>query len=167
MNNKILVIFLVGALLIAFTAPGCAEKPKIDFHKIAKNIIKAMNSGDPASLTGLYAPDAVMIMPGETEPVRGGEDLLKYFKNLYRAVPDLKFEATLILVSGDHIVMEFVFSGTFTGPLFTPEGDLAPTGNSVKMRSVTLFKISTEGLISEDRTYYDTFDHMKQLGLLK
>lgn len=166
MNSKIVVIFLVGTLMLAFAAPGCAQKTELDLYKIAQNILKTMNSGDAAALTDLYAPDAVMIMPGETEPVRGREALLKYFQNLYVAVPDLKFEATLILVSGDTIVMEFVFSGTFTGPLSTPEGDLAPTGNRFKIRSVTLLKISMEGLISEDRTYYDTFDHMKQLGLL-
>jgi hypothetical protein len=30
-----------------------------------------------------------------------------------------------------------------------------------------IFRVSPEGLIEEDRTYYDTADFMKQLGLME
>ena len=126
-----------------------------------------MNSGDPVAMTDIYAPDAVMITPDQPEPVRGREAFLKYYQTTLRAVPDLKFEVTSILFSGDTIIGEFLISGTFTGPLATPEGDVVPTGSSVKMRSVTLFKIGPDGLTAEDRTYYDTFTQMKQLGLIQ
>ena len=167
MKNKILVIFLAGVFLIAVAAQGCAEKPELDIKKIAENIMKAMNSGDPVAMANIYALDAVMIQSGEPEPVRGREVLLQYFKNHSRTVPDLKFETTSILFSGDTIIGEFLFSGTFTGPLVTPQGELPPTGKSFKTRSVTFFKIGPDGLVAEDRTYFDNLDHMTQLGLIE
>jgi len=167
MKDKITVIFLAGIFLLAVAAPGYAGESTLDMKKIAKSIIEAMNSGDPVALANTYAPDAVMITPDQPEPVRGREAFLKYYQTTLRAVPDLKGEPTSILFSGDTIIVEFIISGTFTGPLATPEGDVAPTGNSVKMRTVTLFKIGPDGLIAEDRTYYDTFTQMKQLGLIQ
>ena len=167
MKHKIGVIFLAGIFLIAVAARGYAEESKLDMKKIAKNIMEAMNSGDYVVMANIYAPDAVMITPDQPEPVLGREAFLKYYQTTLRAVPDLKFEATSTLFSGDTIICEFLVSGTFTGPMATPEGDVAPTGNSVKMRSVTLFKIGPDGLIAEDRTYYDTFTQMQQLGLLQ
>jgi len=167
MKNKILVILLVGVFLIAVAVQGNAEKPKPDMKKVWENIIKAINSGDPVAMTNIYAPDAVMIMPGEPEPVRGREVVLQYFKNVLGTVPDLKFEATSVLFSGDTIIGEFLFSGTFTGPMATPQGEVPPTGNSFKVRSATFFKIAPDGLIAEERTYYDILDQMMQLGLMK
>ncbi len=167
MKDKIIVIFLAGIFLVAVAAQGYAEEAKLDMKKIAKNIIAAMNSGDPVAMTNIYGPDAVMITPDQPEPVRGREAFLKYFQSTIRAVPDLKMEVTSVLFSGDTIICEFIVSATFTGPLTTPEGEVAPTGNSVKMRSVTLFKIGPDGLIAEDRTYFDTFTQLMQLGLIK
>jgi predicted ester cyclase len=98
--------------------------------------------------------------------VRGRDALLPYYTNLFRAVPDLGFKTVSIHCCGDTIISEFIFSGTFTGPMATPEGEIAPTGKSFKIRSAAFFKITPDGLIAEDRTYYDTLDHMKQMGLI-
>jgi steroid delta-isomerase-like uncharacterized protein len=169
--------FLLITFLLAFscTVPPAEEavvddtaqeEPELDMQKIAENIMKTLNSGDPVALANLYAVDAVCIQSGEPEPIRGREALLQYYKGILAAVPDLKFEVTSILFSGETIIVEFLFSGTFTGPLATPQGELAPTGKSFKTRSVTFFKIAPDGLVAEDRTYFDNLDHMKQLGLI-
>jgi predicted ester cyclase len=76
-------------------------------------------------------------------------------------------EFPLILFSGDYIIFEGVSRGTFTGPLASPEGDIPPTGRSVVLKFVFIAKVTQEGLIEEDRTYFDTADFMRQLGLLK
>jgi len=47
------------------------------------------------------------------------------------------------------------------------DGEVAPTGKSFKFRLVFLAKISPDGLIAEDRSYFDNLDFMKQLGLIK
>lgn len=167
MKTKLSVLLLAGVLLGMASSQGYAEKPKPDLKKVADHIVKAMNSGDPVAFANLYAQDAVMIQTGEPGPIRGRADLLKTFQTMLRACPDLKVEFPSILFSGDTIIFEGVGHFTFTGPLATPEGDVAPTGKSVKHRFVFLAKISPDGLIAEDRTYFDNLDFMKQMGLLK
>ena len=108
-----------------------------------------------------------MIQSGEPGPVRGRAALVTYYQNFFRACPDSKAEFPSIFFSGDTIIFEGVSHATFTGPMATPEGDVAPTGNSVNLRLVFLAKISPDGLIAEDRTYFDNLDLMKQLGLMK
>ena len=47
----------------------------------------------------------------------------------------------------------------------TPEGEIAPTGRKIEFRLAFFAKMNAEGLIQEDRTYYDTASMMGQLGL--
>ena len=167
MKAKLLVFLLVSILLVLVSTKGYAEEAKLDLKKIADKIVKTMNGGDPVALANLYAQDAVMIQSGEPGPIRGHADLLKSCQDIFKAFPDFKVEFPSILYSGDTIIFEGVSHYTFTGPLATPEGDVAPTGKSVNNRFVFLARISPNGLIVEDRTYFDNLDLMKQLGLIK
>jgi ketosteroid isomerase-like protein len=167
MKTKFSVFLLSGVLLAIVSTQGYAEKPKLDLKKIADKIVKTINSGDPVAITNLYTQDAVMIQSGEPGPVRGHAALLKNYQGFLRAYPGSKIEFPSIMFSGDTIIFEGVSHGTFTGPMATPEGEVAPTGKSFNIRLVFLAKISPDGLIAEDRTYFDNLDLMKQLGLIK
>lgn len=167
MRSKISIFLLVGLILILSFAQGTEEKAKVDLKKVADNYLKTVNSRDAAAVAKLYTEDAIMIMPGEPEPIRGRKAIEENQAALFRAMPDFSVEFTLILISGNHIVFEGVGRGTFTGPLVSPEGDIPPTGRSVKIKFAFIAKVNAGGLIEEDRTYFDNADFMKQLGLLK
>jgi ketosteroid isomerase-like protein len=167
MKTKFSAFLVAGLVLVLLCAQGYAKEPKLDLKKIADKIVKTMNSADPVAVTNLYTQDAVMIQSGEPGPIRGRAALLKYQQDFYRAFSDFKVEFPSIFYSGDTIIFEGVGHGTFTGPMATPEGDVAPTGKRVNLRFVFLAKIAPDGLIAEDRTYFDSLDEMKQLGLIK
>ena len=59
---------------------------------------------------------------------------------------------------------EGVFTGTHTGILRTPNGDVPPTARPVKMRWMSMYEIGGEELISE-HLYFDQSEFMTQLGL--
>jgi predicted ester cyclase len=103
----------------------------------------------------------------EAEPVRGRKAIAENQAAFLRAMPDISMEFTLILISGNHIAFEGIFKGTFTGPLASPEGDIPPTGRSVKAGFAFIARVNTDGLVEEDRTYFDNLDFMKQLGLIE
>jgi len=167
MKNRFLVLLLAGLFLVMFASQGTAQKPKLDLKKIADKIVKTMNSDDPVALANLYTQDAVMLQSGEPGPIRGRAALEKSYKAMFRAFSDLKVEYSSIIFSGDTIVFEGISHGIFTGPMTTPEGEVAPTGKSFNFRFAFFAKISPDGLIAEDRTYFDSLDQMKQLGLMK
>lgn len=143
------------------------EQNRAKMQKIADKVQEAWDNQDMNALVQLYAEDATMIMPGEPEPIEGREAIEENQAAFLRAMPDFNIEFTLVLISGNHIVFEGVAQGTFTGPLTSPEGDIAPTGKSAKLKFAFIAKVNTDGLIEEDRTYYDNAEFMKQLGLME
>ena len=167
MKSKWFVAGLAMLFLLLVSTQGYAQKPKLDMKKIAEKIIMTMKSADPIAVTNLYAPDAIMIQADLSSPIHGREALLEYYKGMYKAIPDFKIDLTLIAFSNDTIVFEGAGGGTFTAPLATPEGDIPPTGQKVTLKVAFLAKISADGLIAEDRSYFDNLAFMKQLGVIK
>jgi uncharacterized protein (TIGR02246 family) len=139
----------------------------LDLKTVADKILKTLSSADAVAVANLYAPDAVMIQADLSSPVRGREALLEYYRAMFKAMPDWKVDMSVVAVSSDTIVFEGVGGGTFTGPLATPDGEVAPTGMKVSLKVAFLAKISPDGLIAEDRSYFDNFAFMKQLGMIK
>jgi len=169
-----ILCFMVGcqdkaamAELEEFKAQAALEEQNMaDLKKLAENVQKAWDNQDMNALVQLYAEDAVMFMPGE-EPVRGRKAIEENQAAFLRAMPDMTVKFTTILIQGNHIAFEGIFSGTFTGPLASPEGDIPPTGRSVKAGVAFIAKVNADGLVEEDRTYFDNLDFMKQLGLIE
>ena len=156
-----------GAVLLGAAPQGYAEGPRMDLKKIAEQVTRTVNTCDPVAITNLYTQDAVIVQSNEPQPIRGRAAILKSYQGLCRAFPDMKVEWSKIIFSEDTIVFEGVNRGTFSGPLATPEGDVAPTGRQFQCRLVFLGKFAPDGLMAEDRTYFDNLDFMKQLGLMK
>lgn len=138
---------------------------KNEIEKLAENLQKALNDKDMKALVQHYTEDAVMFMPGEPEPIKGREAIAKNQGEFLRAIPDFKLSFNLVLTSGNHTAFEGVVKGTFTGPLATPEGDIPPTGKKVELKFAFFGRVNADGLIEEDRTYFDTADFMRQLGV--
>jgi len=97
-------------------------------------------------------------------PVRGRAVLEKFYVNFLKAIPNYRAEFPSIMYSGDTIIFEGVGHGTFTGSMTTPEGEVAPTGKSFNARYAFFAKISTDGLVAEDRTYFDSLDEIRCYG---
>lgn len=55
--------------------------------------------------------------------------------------------------------------GTHTGPLDTPEGELPPTGRSLRLRECDMVTV-VDGAAVTHRFYYDQVEFMSQLGLM-
>ncbi len=138
---------------------------KNKIEKLAENIQKAWDDKDIKALVQHYTEDAVMFMPGEPEPIKGRDAIANNQAAFFRAMPDLKLSFNLVLISGNHVAFEGVVRGTFTGPLATPDGDIPPTGNKADLKFAFIGRVNADGLIEEDRTYYDTAEFMRQLGV--
>ena len=167
MKRKISFFLLVSFILVLSFAQGSEENAKVDLKKVADKLLKTIKSHDAAAMSRIYAEDAMMTMPGEPEPVRGRKAIEENMAGWFRAFPTVKMEFSTVLISENYIVIEWVWQGPHTGPLASPEGDIPATGRDASLKGVMLLRVSPEGLIEEDRTYYDTADLMKQLGLME
>jgi ketosteroid isomerase-like protein len=132
-------------------------------REIMDRVTDAVMSGDQAALAQLYAPDAVAETP-DAPSIQGGPAVAEYLLSFKRAFPDASFESVRKHDAGDTAIDEGYFRGTHTGVLSSPEGDVAPTGRSLRLRECDILTVAN-GVAVAHRFYYDQLDFMSQLGL--
>jgi hypothetical protein len=78
--------------------------------------------------------------------------------------PDSVVEVLAQLNSDAGVASENVFRGTHTGPLFTPDGEIAPTGRAFAVRFCEVSRI-TDGQVVSITNYADLTTLLVQIGL--
>jgi ketosteroid isomerase-like protein len=132
-------------------------------REIMDRVTAAVMSGDRDALGQLYAADAIAETP-DAPQIQGGPAVAEYLLSFKRAFPDASFESVRKHDAGDTAIDEGYFKGTHTGVLSTPEGDVAPTGRSLRLRECDILTVAN-GVAVAHRFYYDSLDFMTQLGL--
>lgn len=95
-----------------------------------------------------------------------GRDGFNAFMSVYKqSFPDMKLEHTSIFSNGDHVAVEFIATGTNTGPLQTPKGEIPPTGKPATLK-VSEHWTWSNGKIKSIHNYTDSGSLMMQLGLM-
>ena len=125
---------------------------------------EAYSKHDQEVILSLLAPDYTLRSPlsggaATKDMVAGG---LKLFE---KSFPDLKEEVTSMVVEGDRVVCEDLETATFTGSLDWPTGTIAPTNKSYKLPFAVFFRVDAQGLIAEQRNYWDTAAWIRQVGI--
>lgn len=132
--------------------------------QVVEQLIQAINTRDGATVAQRYT-DTATILGQSDEPLRGSKAISDNYDSYFRAYPDFSFELKSSMEDGRLLSCEGIVRGTHNGPLATPDGDIAPTGRKVEIDVAAFFDITADGLIAEDRTYFDSAVMMSQLGL--
>lgn len=121
--------------------------------------IEAFNDHDIDQLMNQMAEDATFTDPLEADLSKA--ELREYTVEIFEAFPDVRLEVKRIISSDDSVVaIECDYVGTHEGSL---EG-IPPTGNSVRVPSMTVIELSDDGITSW-RDYWDQQAFSEQLGL--
>ena len=120
----------------------------------------ALNTGDLDSAFGVLAPDVVVHMQSDPEPLTKegfrqlGQLMLSAFTGGGATVEDM-------IVNSDMVVSRLTFRGTHTGDLM----GMPPTGKSVAVAETIVDRIAN-GQIVESWRLFDQMALMQQLGAL-
>ena len=134
--------------------------------EIARRYVETINERDPSGFTALFAEDAVLHDPFFPEPTRGREALLAMIEGILRAFPDMTWEQIGEPIdAGDRAAIVVAIRATNDGPLPMPTGELPATGKSMAYDCAVLWTFTADGLISEERSYFDATGVAAQLGL--
>jgi predicted ester cyclase len=129
----------------------------------AKQFFIALDSHDLDEAVALLAPSANIRTP--IGSFIGPEGFREWALMIFRAIPDFSHEIRGIAVESDQaLAFELHVTGTMTGPLAMPNGDLPPTGRSFDILASDFWRFEN-GPIVEYHAYLDRLDFFRQLGL--
>jgi steroid delta-isomerase-like uncharacterized protein len=136
-----------------------------DTERIVRTYLDAFNARDWTAHAALLADDAVMEVPGTGERFEGRAAVSASERSWVDAFEDGRIAIDHLAAAGDTVVAEYTGTGTHTGPLQGPDGEIAPTGRTGVLKLCDVFTIR-EGRIVAVREYYDTMALLTQLGLV-
>ena len=136
----------------------------MDAPKVADATIAAFNAHDEQRIRESWAPNIVYEAPGGYR-AEGADAATDYAMGWLRAFPDAKVSIGNRVASGDWVVDEFTFTGTHTGTLSGPGGDIPATGRQLTGHGTQLMRIEGDK-VADFRLYFDQVEILTQLGLM-
>lgn len=88
-----------------------------------------------------------------------------FFDTWNEAFPDNGIDDAVVFGTDDQAAEEARFSGTHTGTLRTPNGDVPPTGKRMASRYAAVSRVKN-GKVTSFHLYFDVADVLAQLGLM-
>ena len=132
---------------------------------ISEKLVAAWNTGDITRIAACYSANTKMIHPMVPEPLQGRAAVQQFEGGMFSAFSSIDWRAVSVLHTGDAVAVEFRVTATNTAPMQTPKGPIPATNKTVDLRGVSLLKLDAQGLIAEERRYFDTAAMFVQLGL--
>ena len=135
--------------------------------ELVRRYVDIYNSGDAAALGVFYAADVVLVDPMSTEPTKGREAVVATGSAFRRAFPDMVWTLTGDPVVGSGAIgWELHATGTMTGPMPGPDGEIPATGKTFAVDMGIFWTLGTDDLIVEEHAYFDSTGMLAQLGLM-
>jgi steroid delta-isomerase-like uncharacterized protein len=137
-----------------------------NLEQTGKRWIEQFDKKDLHGLMALYSENCVNAQPHLPQPIKGKKATEEDLNGFFKAFPDGKLVATQTLVTGDTLAMEWTYTGTQTGPLVGPTGTIPPSGKRVSLKGAEFIRVDSQGLIVDERGYFDLVSFMTQLGVM-
>jgi steroid delta-isomerase-like uncharacterized protein len=135
-----------------------------DNVSLARSLYEAFNERDFDKLADCMTRDSTITIVGSGDTFQGPGGARKYNMMWAEAFPDGKITIDNIVSTGDYVIVEFTGRGTHTGTLTGPAGSIPATGRAVTLKLCDVLEVS-QGLVSAQRTYFDSASLMSQLGI--
>ena len=133
--------------------------------EVAHAAIRSFNDADWEAARRLHAENIVYIEKPTGETIKGYEAFEAKCHEWKALMSNCGGTIGDTLVSGDWVVVEVVWSGTQSGPLKTPMGEIPPSGKSMNNPGVQLQRIEN-GQVAEIRNYFDMLVILSEFGAL-
>jgi steroid delta-isomerase-like uncharacterized protein len=130
----------------------------------AKAPLQAYNDKDWDAAVACMTEDFTYDEVASHRKLEGTGAVIEAWQGWATAFPDSKATFNGAIVAGDTVIIELTWTGTHTGPMMSPGGEVPATGKSLNMRGVVINEM--EGLkVKAQRQYFDLLTMMTQLGL--
>jgi steroid delta-isomerase-like uncharacterized protein len=122
----------------------------------------AWNRHDAAGVAERFPEEARIRVVATGEAARGREQIRALVEARLQAFPDWHLEPQTTYACGEAVCVEWLLTGTQEGDF----GDIPATRRSVELAGRSIFEFGPDGLITEERVYFDSATMLVQLGVL-
>lgn len=132
-------------------------------RELVERFYQAFNDGDLDVVEDVFDPNVQTTEPqaGVLHDYASFRAYMQMFKGMS---PDAKLNVDNIAESGESVVVDGRFTGTFTNAMPGPQGEIQPTGKEFELPYRDIFEIRG-GRIVEHRVEYDPTQFMVELGV--
>jgi len=132
-----------------------------DLKGHANSLLEAFNNSDWDGVRGLMG-SATYTEYG-TQRQLSGEDVIEAMQGWKGAMPDVAGTVNNMVESADQVIQEVTWSGTHTGPLATPDGEIPASGKTQNTPAAMILEYEGDEL-KEWRHYFDMLTFLQQIG---
>ena len=136
-----------------------------DNVRIARSLYDYWNERQFDKVAELMAADSEIVLVGSDTRFRGPSGAIEFSQMWADAFPDGRLKIDNVIASGDHVALQFTGTGTQTGPLKSPTGEIPATGRSVTLNLCDVQEIR-DGKIRSVQSYFDSVSMLMQLGVM-
>ena len=165
MKKSLFIISLVFLLCFTFSCQQQVEEgiTEEEAKALFDSVLEIWNNGNLALVDDVYAQDIVVRTSSLPEDIVGLEGYKNWVTGARTAFPDYHITFDEIIVKGDRIVVLFTSTGTQTGPLSMPFGDLPPTGKKFRTTGLGIERVKN-GKITEILAVFNVLEMLQPLG---
>jgi steroid delta-isomerase-like uncharacterized protein len=135
-----------------------------DALEAARRHDAAFNAHDAEARMATETPDIESVLPGGIT-LSGREQVVSFLRSFWDALPDARLKLENELAAGDSVVTEGTLTGTHSGALRAPDGEIPASGNPVTLRYASVKRIR-DGQVASEHLYFDQLEFLQQLGAL-
>lgn len=125
------------------------------------NYLGAWNAHDSASVARYMADDAIYEDVALGRVLHGPSEIASFVEEATRSSSNFRFEVVSLITAGSDYANEWVMLGTNDRAL----PGVPATGRSFHIRGASVGKLDSNGLIVENRDYYNLAELLTQLGM--
>jgi len=159
------IIPLVLVLCFALSCQQQVEEgiTEEEVQAISERYTKVWNEGNLELIDELHATGYVRHYVDIYEDIVGINAYKKWVTDTRTIYPDFTVTIDETMFKDDKIIVKATVTGTNTGPLITPMGELPPTGKKIQFRAVGIIQV-VDGQITEEWIYFNQAPVLLQLG---
>jgi steroid delta-isomerase-like uncharacterized protein len=133
-----------------------------DAEAVARAYFDAVAAQDVEAMAACWEPGSMDVLHG-VEELRVPEELQAWFRGLFTAFPDFRFEVLDVMAGGEKAAVRWRATGTFDGTA-TFQG-LRPNGRSVDVEGCDVLTVRGGRIVRND-AYMNGAEMVRQLGVL-
>ncbi len=137
------------------------EQNKANYHRFIEEV---WNKGNLDVVAEIASPEVIFHSPPGTRP--GWEGMKQVVASFRAAFPDVRLIVEDQIAEKDRTVARLTIAGTHRGPFRSRLKTLLPTGKTIRVQVIDIFRHDANGKLAECWSGFDMLGMLQQLGAI-